>query len=95
MCVKSCTNPLLEVVGKEQPLHAPANDSVTATWPPAGIVNKLMVWARCGRARSKELHSGGCVQGWRVSSQRPPHVAGAGDPTAIQGRSVETPGVDS
>lgn len=88
VCVKSCTNPLLKVVGKKQSLHAPVNNDVTAMWPPAGIVNKLMVWAGCGRASSREL-VWDCAQGWRVSSQRPLHVAGG--PTAIQGRSVETP----
>lgn len=55
VCVKSCTNPLLQVVGKEQSLLAPVNNDVTAIWSPAGAVNKLMVWARCGRASSREL----------------------------------------
>lgn len=91
VCVKSCTNPLLKVVGKEQSLGAPVNNGVTAVWPPAGIVSKLMVWAGCGRASSRELQTGHCAQGWRVSSQRPLHVAGAGGPIGIQGRSVEIP----
>lgn len=89
-CVKSCTNPLLKAVGKEQSLHAPVNNSVIAIWPLAGIVNKLVVWLGCRKASSRELQPGYCAQGWSISSQRPLHVAGAGGPAGIQGRSVET-----
>lgn len=38
-----------------------------------------------------ELQSGHCAQGWRVSPQRPRHVARAGGPAGIKEKSVDTP----